>query len=33
MAKGKDVQKAVKKAPTKTMKEKKAQKLAKKNSK
>ena len=33
MAKGKDVQKAVKKAPAKSMKEKKADKIAKKNSK
>ena len=33
MAKGKDVQKAVKKAPAKTMKENKAEKVAKKSSK
>lgn len=33
MAKGKDVKKAVKKEPAKSMKEKKADKAAKKNSK
>ena len=33
MAKGKDVQKAVKKAPAKSMKEKKAEEVAKKSSK
>ncbi len=33
MAKGKDVKKAIKKEPAKSMKEKKADKIAKKNSK
>jgi hypothetical protein len=33
MSKGKDVKKAVKKEPAKSMKEKKADKVAKKNSK
>jgi hypothetical protein len=33
MSKGKDVKKAVKKEPAKSMKEKKADKIAKKNSK